>query len=485
MNQFGAPLRRNYSTRRGGADKKDEKKRRKEQQSEHEKTKSRLNLFFLAILGLGGVQFIFVIYQYFTPPYSFLSVENKEQLEKVFFSGQPWLILCNDGSRPVHSVFTEVAQAARSSHEFHTGVLDCNAKLPKGKSTLEKHKIKPASKKDSHQAILCVNGKCKPVPQNYLYKSAVKEGLLAYTRDKIKLQYGIIKNDKSFETCMKSKKGSVIVAVNDTLSEYGKGQLASIMTSHRRLRFCTMNVVDYRLAVKKRNTQEEGEKNKPKTTYLTFDKKNAPLKRGEGRLVVFKRVKIITEEGNEEDDKSASVSNILAYKEISIMGEPPDPHRYLSQLKNMNSTINGSDLSQYKMVLIDENVSVVSRKKRRKAQKNKARRSGISSSEKEESGKERRARIKRERDQKRKTQNKKTNGNSPSPPNMKETEAMQRERELARRDQMEREAAQNFAQAAEEEDAENDDTDEEAEVIDPDEEEGIMIDLDDEEIDEE
>ena len=82
MNHFGVPLRRNYSTRRGGADKKDEKKRRKEQQSEHEKTKSRLSLFFLAILGLGGVQFIFVIYQYFTPPYSFLSVENIEQLKK-------------------------------------------------------------------------------------------------------------------------------------------------------------------------------------------------------------------------------------------------------------------------------------------------------------------------------------------------------------------------------------------------------------------
>jgi hypothetical protein len=442
-----------------------------EEETAFQKSKKRLSVIFLGILGLGVLQFAWVVYSFFTAPYAKLSVDNIKQLKDVFFSGQPWLVLCNDGATAVHSVFREVADTVRYSRDFRTGILDCNAKLPSGKSTLEKFKMSKAAKKTSHVALVFVNG-AKPhlVPSTYIGDKAVKEGLLAYTKDKVKLTYGKITNDVSFQRCVKKKNGAVVLAVNGTLSDQNKHVLASLMTRHRLLRFCTVNVRKYKIAL---SGSGKGDKKKKKS-FLKFEfLKENPLAKGDALIVGMKRVS-----ANAEDAAAAGKkpkNNALAYKEISVAGQPPDPNTMLTELRD--TTV--FDASAYKpMKLIDGEVSILMKATKRKSSARKKKQKKKDAPPEGESRKDRRARLKREHLAKQQRASQEANSKAKQPDEVDEAE-LQRQREAERREEMEREAAKNFAQGVDEDEQEEYEY-EENEYGDDEEDDEEVIDLDDE-----
>ena len=161
------------------------------EESKSEKRKRQIGYAFLFIFGLGLSQFVLVVYSWFVPNYVRLSVDDPAKLKEVFFGGKPYLVLCNDGEQAVHSIFTEVSRSVSYSREFKTAILDCNQKLPSGKTTLERFKIKALPKKSKkHLALVFYNGNKKPkqVPLNYLSDTSVKESLLTWTKELVQLR---------------------------------------------------------------------------------------------------------------------------------------------------------------------------------------------------------------------------------------------------------------------------------------------------------
>ncbi len=73
-------------------------------------------------------------------------ISDSTQLQRVFFSGESWLVLCNNHtqSEDVNDVFERAAamlhhtEKASNSHHVFTAVLPCYGKLPSGKNVFER-----------------------------------------------------------------------------------------------------------------------------------------------------------------------------------------------------------------------------------------------------------------------------------------------------------------------------------------------------------
>jgi hypothetical protein len=476
-------------------------------ESNTEKRKRQIGYAFLAIFGLGLSQFVLVIYTWLVPSYVKLSVDNPVKLKEVFFSGQPYLVLCNDGVEAVHSTFEQVAKSVAYSREFKTATLDCNAKLPSGKTTLERFKIKPLPKKSKkHLALVFYNGNKKPkqVPFGYLSDTSVKESLLTWTKELVQLRYGRVTNDKTFEYCTKRKNGNVLLIVNGTLSDTNKRNLAHLMSEHRLLRFCTLNNERYQLIGNKMEGKSGDTEDKKKKKMKRLIKTPKELKKGEALIVGLKFISMDDSENDEGVKAHTKKSKVqknrqLAIKSLSMLGEPPSPSYFLEQLRE---TKNSEEIvDTLKMKFVEGRPIIRTRKSYRKKQNTKYKRKrkkgstarSDNSKNENETPKERRARLKREHMAKQTRKHDKTRKQGSPVKNNKdidgydlsveERQRLQRERELERRRAMDAEAKQHFAQGVDEEDEEDyydeqqEDNDDEDQEIDLDEDD---IDLDEE-----
>ena len=434
-------------------------------ESKSEKRKRQIGYAFLFIFGLGLSQFVLVVYSWFVPNYVRLSVDNPTQLKEVFFGGKPYLVLCNDGEQAVHSTFTEVSRSVSYSREFKTAILDCNQKLPSGKTTLERFQIKALPKKSKkHLALVFYNGNKKPkqVPFNYLSDTSVKESLLTWTKELVQLRYGRVTNEKTFQYCTKRKHGNVLLIVNGTLSDVNKRSLAHLMNEHRLLRFCTLNHQRYRLVSK--SIQDKAGDGKMKR----FIKVPKELSKGEALIVGLKYVDPPVEKSEDEnqeknkEDSSKEQRKKLAFKQIALLGEPPSPTYFLEQLKSAKSGADAVD--NLKMKVLKGNPVIQTRKSYRKVQNKKykrKRKNPSGESRNSETPKERRARLKREHLSKQKkkesTSKERHSGKAASgnddhdDVSSEERQRLQRERELERRRAMDAEAKQHFAQGVDDE----------------------------------
>ena len=211
----------------------------------------------------------------------------------------------------------------------------------------------------------------------------------------------------------------------------------------------------------------EKDKNK---SFLRFDYlKTNVLAKGDALIVGMKRVARKVEDSAPE----TKGGNVLAYKEISVTGQPPDPNAMLTELRD--TTV--FDPSAHKgMKLLDGDISVTMKGTKRKPSSKKKKRKKEKDPVENESRKERRARLKREHLAKQ--HEKDSSANRPEKDDVDRAE-IQRQREADRRAEMEREAAKNFAQGVDEEEQEeyeDENLDEYGEVEDDEE----VIDLDDE-----
>lgn len=107
--------------------------------------KEKLSFTHVLTLALVGALLIVTgggVYTYMASRSVRLSVDDAAALKDVFLSGQPWLVECTAGSP------SDVMYKAETRHAapIKTALLDCGKKLPSGKTTIERFKLKTPGK---------------------------------------------------------------------------------------------------------------------------------------------------------------------------------------------------------------------------------------------------------------------------------------------------------------------------------------------------
>jgi hypothetical protein len=165
-----------------------------------------------------------------------LSVTRPEELTKIYFGSESWVIACVSGSASVPALLKKVAPLAEG--KFNVGQINCNAKLPSGKSTLQRFNLQPLPGSNDITFVVA-NGR-RPVVANIGFfenqlgddkqRAGVEDRLLSYLVEitgpahvkRIKWAY-------EFRTqCM--NKANCIVLVNDgqELEDKYEGVLAPV-----------------------------------------------------------------------------------------------------------------------------------------------------------------------------------------------------------------------------------------------------------------
>jgi hypothetical protein len=138
-------------------------------------------------------------------PFKQLSASSAE-LPDVFFGGQPWLVLCSDSKgildKTSGDLKEKLALTAKDLREgqykINTGVLDCSAKLPSGRTTYERLKV---SSKTHPVAFLAMGGEpvVKLPAKQLRTKSteALSTNIVARVRDRFNLVP--VKDSKSLQ----------------------------------------------------------------------------------------------------------------------------------------------------------------------------------------------------------------------------------------------------------------------------------------------
>lgn len=128
-------------------------------------------------------------------PFKFLSASSSE-LPDVLFGGQPWLVYCSDSKgildKSSGDLKEKLALTAKNlregAYKINTGVLDCSAKLPSGRSTYERMKL---NSKNHPIAFLAMGGENVvklPVKQLRTKSTdALETNIVARVRDRFKL----------------------------------------------------------------------------------------------------------------------------------------------------------------------------------------------------------------------------------------------------------------------------------------------------------
>jgi len=88
------------------------------------------------------VTFLFVRFGGSGNPLTYIDASNEAQLRSVFFSGEVWAVACADkAGGPPDSWESVAARLKESTDTLKFGVLDCTAKLPSGRTILQRWKL--------------------------------------------------------------------------------------------------------------------------------------------------------------------------------------------------------------------------------------------------------------------------------------------------------------------------------------------------------
>ena len=191
-----------------------------------------------------------------------IQVSNAEEIDHVFRSGQPWVVLCTDPDKELPKVFDKAAK--RLLKHVNVGVMDCTQKLPSGKSVLQRFGLKTNI---SPTVFTVANGgKPQQVFLNYLQKS---KALVKHVVEKTKKKMTQVNTSAHLDKCL-SKAYCVLILRGKKFETYEKNWMQTLMTQHRKIAFSFMDATRYDLVL----------------TGATIP----PLeKKGQHRLVVFKK----------------------------------------------------------------------------------------------------------------------------------------------------------------------------------------------------
>ncbi|KAG1708373.1 hypothetical protein DVH05_025051 [Phytophthora capsici] len=191
-----------------------------------------------------------------------IEVTDSVLMERVFRSGEPWVVLCSGPDDVLPDVFDKVSP--RLAGKSFVGVLDCKQKLPgSGKSVLSRYGIK---KSITPTVFTVANGeKPKQVFLNHLQSAAA---LAKHVKTRTKKTMQQVQNSAQLEARCLSRSGCVLVLRGQRFQPHEKQWIDKLMLKHRTLSFAWIDSTSLK---------------------LTLEKMLPDARQGDHRLVLFKR----------------------------------------------------------------------------------------------------------------------------------------------------------------------------------------------------
>ena len=156
---------------------------------------------------------------------TYLSVSRMDQLKEVMFGDDAWTVLCTNETtidRPIPKYFE--ASAKRLDGQTKFGVLDCGAKLPSGKTTYQKLKLR----RDVDPVLFLAVGEEKPrqIPAK---RANTMIKLMKYLRESLEPKLFEIGGSKSLQKyCSGAAKACLLLFRGKT---QGAGMIADELTN--------------------------------------------------------------------------------------------------------------------------------------------------------------------------------------------------------------------------------------------------------------
>ncbi|DBA02415.1 TPA: hypothetical protein N0F65_007234 [Lagenidium giganteum] len=220
-----------------------------------------------------------------------LEVTDTAMMERVFRSGEPWVVLCSRPDDVVSDVFGKVSK--RLVDKSSVGVLDCTQTLPgSGKTVLDRFGIKPSI---SPTVFTVANGeRPKQVFLNHLQSS---KALARQVVEQTKKTAKELLTTQQLESHCLNKNSCVLFLRGNKWSTYEKRWLDQLLQSHRLTPFVWADATIFKLSTEKA-LELPG------------------YKRGEHRLVLFKRTK--TGNGKDKGELTALAFRGPVFDQIPV-----------------------------------------------------------------------------------------------------------------------------------------------------------------------
>ncbi|OWZ21325.1 hypothetical protein PHMEG_0004132 [Phytophthora megakarya] len=171
-----------------------------------------------------------------------LEVSDSAMMERVFRSGEPWVVLCSGPDDVLPEVFDKVTP--RLAGKSFVGVLDCKQKLPSGKSVLKRYGIKSSI---TPTVFTVANGeKPKQVFLNYLQSS---QALAKHVKARTKKTMQQVQNSAQLEARCLSRATCVLFLRGQRFQPYEKQWIDQLMLKHRTLTFAWFDSTRLKLSL--------------------------------------------------------------------------------------------------------------------------------------------------------------------------------------------------------------------------------------------
>lgn len=376
-----------------------------------------------------------------SPAFVDVDPNSTEALKEVFFSGNPWLVLCKNHTNNIPKVWKLAGNALAADPDpqgIQLGVMPCFDPLPSGKTVYERFptiKAPPTNvyvPRPAPHAFYVANGK-RPVmlSQSYFgYKepdAQVGEKIIKHVKKSTRPSHGIVASNSELQSkCL--KKGLCAVVLNKGKFDSEQQELVKqLMYAHRLVSFV-------RLDTNKRKLSLQGQL--PAISGLTVEESSK-----EARVVLLKKRK--------KDNGKGFLALAL---------DQPFTQYYAGPfIASASAKLNEGGEDAGEVLVLNKAPKIAMMKNAKSGKKAKG----------EKKDKAAKKPSKDESDSKAKS--KKVPKDKKETPKSKEEQSA---REQARREEMDREAKESFAYV---EDADED----EDEIIDLEEDEDDLIDLDD------
>lgn len=423
----------------GKSQREPKKKRRGPDEKKEKPTSPWIYVAFLVLVSGGALPVLLPMFEkmselgwldFATPAFTQLDPNSTDALKQVFFSGDPWLVLCKNKTERAPKVWQAALTAIAADADpqgLQLGVMPCFDPLPSGKTVYERFptiKAPPTNvyvPRPAPHAFYVANGK-KPamLPQSYFSYTTpdvqVGEKIVKLVKKNTKPSYGLVASNADLtKKCL--KKGLCAIVVNrGKLDSDLQDQVKKLMFAHRLVNFVRLDTTKRKLSIQDKLPLISG------------------LSKEEGahetRLVLLKKRK-------KENGKG--------YLALAL-DQPFTPYYTDTFLTAAAATLSEGNEEGEEVLVLKKAPTIAM--KNGKAKKSKTKTESSSKKEKKEQ----------------KEAEKKT------PEKTKEERAA---REQARREEMERETKDSFSYV--------EDADEDDEVVDLDDDEDETIDLDDDE----
>lgn len=173
---------------------------------------------------------------------------DSPELGDVFFGGQPWLVLCGRSKVSKPAMWMRAAEYLQNLDEdgdapFNMGVLDCDKKLPSGKTTYERFKLTIPANHRPH-ALLLYNGRTPSLITANLQSTSetAVEKFVKSIATKTMISMPAVRTSADLESKCLALRHCVVVAHNGLMIEYEKDWLMGLAKTHRTIRFVKVNL---------------------------------------------------------------------------------------------------------------------------------------------------------------------------------------------------------------------------------------------------